>query len=325
MNENEFRKSYAQIEDAIKASDELKRRTKKSLGISEGCKKEKTDSSMRESRSTSQEHALSRKSGGRVITLSPAWKAAFAACLAIIAGVGILFSTGLFSKTDAAIAGNSFALVAYADGSSAGSNAAVGIGFEKFYPMRTSAGYLYDAENDTTDDNTVIISRYYSFDMTVSGNNVESVAYSIEGEGVSYGSWKRGSGNEGAVSEETTTSFKIPYDDKTPVMREIGLNYVLDDTEKAEFDKVYTAKDANGIETLIATCDAKRLANTTITATATFTDGTSQAKSYTFEPVDGFETMYRDYLSRLSGTEDPEAWSSLAGEPSLFNLVEKEC
>lgn len=323
MNEDEFRRSYAQLEEGIKASKELKRRTKESLGLEEALGEKRKPSPMRGASPAPRDHASSRRLRGGASALSPAWRTAFAACLAVVAGVGLLFGTGAFDRIGSALAGNSFALVAYAEESSAGANAPAGIGLEKFHPSRTSAGYLYDATSDTVDPSVVTVSRYYSFDMTVTGKNVGSVAYSIEGDGVSYGSWKSDHGNEGNVAEETSKSFAVPYDDGKQVVREIGLNYVLDKEEKAEFDRLYAANDADGMETLLATCDAKRLAETTITATATFLDGTSQAKSYRFEPVDGFESMYVAYLTQLGDAGDTEAWESLAGEPSLFELVEK--
>ncbi|MEF9926140.1 MAG: hypothetical protein RR757_06380, partial [Raoultibacter sp.] len=82
MNEDEFRQSYAQLEEGIKASEELKYRTKKSLGRA---------------------------------ARFPAGKIAFAACLAVFAGVGLLFGTGALEKIGATLAGNTFALVAYAE------------------------------------------------------------------------------------------------------------------------------------------------------------------------------------------------------------------
>lgn len=323
MNEDEFRRSYARLEEDIKASDELKYRTKESLGLAKEPSRKASHSHAREARPALHKRSPSRKDRSGAITLPPAMRTALTACLAVAAGVGLLFGTGALDKVGAYFAGNSFALVAYAEESPAGAYAPAGIGLEKFYPSRTSAGYLYDATSDTVDPSVVTVSRYYAFDMTVSGNNVESVAYSIEGEGVSYGSWKSGQGGEGRAAEESSKSFVVSYDDGRQVVREIGLSYVLDEEEKTEFDRLYAENDAYGMETLLATCDAKRLAETTVTATATFLDGTSQTKSYGFKPVEGFASMYSAYLSQLTDTEDSEAWESLAGEPSLFEFVEK--
>ena len=63
----------------------------------------------------------------------------------------------------------------------------------------------------------------------------------MEGEGISYGSWKSGHGSEGDAAEETSQSFTIPFDGGKPVVREIVLNYALDEDEKAEFDRLYDA------------------------------------------------------------------------------------
>lgn len=323
MNENEFRRSYAQLEEGINASEELRRRTKESLGIAETPEENRASSPMREAGPFPQRHVSPRRQRGGAIAVSPAWRTAFAACLAVVAGVGLLFGTDAFDRIGADLAGNSFALVAYAEESTAGANAPTGIGLERFHPSRTSAGYLYDAASDTVDSSVVAVSRYYSFDMTVAGKNVDSVAYSIEGDGVSYGSWKSDQGSEGGVAEETSKSFVVPYDDGKQVVREIGLSYVLDEDEKAEFDRFYEAHATSEMETLLATCDAKRLAKTTVTTTVTFLDGTSQTKSYGFEPIEGFENMYQAYLSQLTNPQDSDSWASLAGEPSLFSLVEK--
>lgn len=254
--------------------------------------------------------------------LAPAFRTAFAACLAVAAGVSLLFATGTFERIGGLFAGNSFSLVAYAEEPTATGERA-GITLDMFHPSRTSAGYLYDASSDTVDSSVVAVSRYYAFNMTAIGRNVESIAYSIEGEGVSYGSWKSTQGNEGAVSDDTSKSFVVPYNESEPVIREIRLNYVLEDDEKAEFDRLYAANDPDSTEILLAECDAKRLRDTTITATATFLDGTVQTKSYGFSPIEGFENRYRAYLTQLTDTGDTESWASLAGEPALFQLVEK--
>lgn len=314
MNENEFKRSYAQIEKNIEASEELKRRTKETLGLAGKTVEKDNSSSARGTR------LATRRSNNGMFAFSPAWRMAFAACLAVVAGVGLLFGTGAISRIGSTFVGNSFTLAAYAEEPSASSTTAA-IGLEMFYPSRTSAGYLYDTTSRMIDPGIVTVIRYYVFDMTITGNNVESVMYSITGEGISYGSWKSDQESEGDVAEETSISFVVPYEDGKQVVREIGLKYVLNEEEKAAFDQLYEVRDANEMETLLATFDAKRLARATITATATFFDGATQAKSYEFEPVNGFENAYLAYLSRSTDAEDTETWQP-QGEPSLFELVE---
>ncbi|WP_165171366.1 hypothetical protein [Adlercreutzia sp. ZJ242] len=323
MNEGEFRRAYARIEENVRASDELKRRTRQALGLPNRPEAKNDSPSARRMNAPRRRRIPPRKPSGGAIVPSPAWRTVLVACLAIIAGVGLLFGACIPDRIGAALSGNSFSLVAYAEEPSRSGDDSAGIGLEKFYPSRTSAGYLYDATTDTVSRDVVAVSRCYVFDMTVIGRNVDAVEYSIEGEGVSYGSWKSGQGSEGSLAEESSKSFAIPFNDGEPVVREIRLDYVLDDEERSKFDSLYETDDADGMETLLASCDAKRLAGVTVIATATFSDGTSQAKSYGFDPAEGFEDMYRACLSQLPDSTDAEAWASLSGEPSLFNLVEK--
>ncbi|WP_281655380.1 hypothetical protein [Eggerthella sinensis] len=320
MNEDEFKRLYTQLEEDVKASEELKHRTKASLRLIEETPAKRTAS--RSMRPQARKRLPNQGRGGAVATL-PVWKTAVAACLAVAVGAGLLYGTGAAARLGAAFAGNSFTLAAYADESTSGANPPAGIGLDKFHPSRTSAGYLYDVSSDTVDYSIVSVNRYYAFDMSVTGNNVESVAYAIEGEGVSYGSWKSGQDQEGVVEDETSNSFTVPYGDGMPVIREIGLSYILDDSEKAEFDRIYSQDSGDEMETLLAKCDAKRLDDITLTATATYNDGSVQSKSYGFKPVEGFESMHRAYLSKIGDKEDAEAWNSLADEPALFELVEK--
>ncbi|WP_080801310.1 hypothetical protein [Arabiibacter massiliensis] len=305
MNEAEFKRAYAQIEADVTASDELKARTKALLRAEELPAK-------------SASPRVGDPRGSKAAAWR--WRPAIAACLAVVVGVGLLAAAGSFERVAMLLSGNSFSLAAYAEEAPDG---AADLGFDRFHPTRTSAGYLYDAASDAVDFSVVTVSRYYAFDMSVAGKNVESVAYSIDGEGVSYGSWKSSQGSEGEVAEETSNSFTVPFDDGRQVVREIGLNYVLDEEERVEFDRCYQSGDADAMEALLAKCDAKRLANVTIGATATFADGSSAAKAYGLVPAEGFETMYRAYLTQLPSASDAEAWASLAGEPALFALVEK--
>ncbi|WP_165053660.1 MULTISPECIES: hypothetical protein [unclassified Adlercreutzia] len=323
MNEGEFRRAYARIEENVRASDELKRRTRQALGLPDKPEAKNASTSARKMNAPRRRRIPTRKPNGGAIIPSSAWRTALAACLAIIAGVGLLFGACMPDRIGAALSGNSFSLIAYAEEPSRAGDDSAGIGLEKFYPSRTSAGYLYDATTDTVSRDVVAVSRCYVFDMTVAGRNVNTVEYSIEGEGVSYGSWKSSQGSEGTLAEESSNSFVIPFNDGEPVVREIRLDYVLDDEERGRFDSLYETDDADGMETLLATCDAKRLANVTVIATATFSDGTSRTKSYGLEPAEGFEGMYRACLSQLPDSAGAEAWTSLSGEPSLFNLVEK--
>lgn len=319
MNEAEFRRAYAQIEDNIQASNNLKRKTKEACGISSADQSAKYPSPVRGALQHGRTRPMSHRPTAGVGVLIPAFKTAFAACLVVTLGVALLFGVG---QAGSLFAGNSFSLVAYAE-ETAAPGAHAGIGLEMFHPSRTSAGYLWDAASDTVDFNVVTVNRYYAFDMTATGNNVKSVSYKIEGEGAVYGAWQTGKEHEGRVAEGSSTSFTISYDDGDPVIREIGLSYVLDEQEKAEFDQLYEVKDYDGTEALLVTCDAKRLSNVTFKAIATFFDGTTMEKVYGFVPVEGFENMYQAYLDQLAGGEDTQAWDSLVGEPALFQLVEK--
>lgn len=297
MREDEFRHAYAKIEEGIAASEELKRRTKASLGM-EGTTTAPAGETERGAADGGTHRVRTSADTHRRAPYAGAWRAIAAVCAAALIGIGAMLAFGALDATGPAPESNAFSLAAYADESGNAAHAPVALTLDEFFPTRSSAGYLHDGQTDSVDYGVVTVSRYYAFDMSVIGTNVASVAYAIEGEGATYGSWSSDEGHRGEAVEESSTSFTIAYDDGEPVIREIGLAYVLDAEEKSAFDEAYHSGDIDGMEALLAACDAKRLAGVTVTVTATFFDGTVQTKAYTFTPVEETEDAERNADAR---------------------------
>ena len=299
MDENEFRKAYAEMERGIVADDALKERAKSAL------------------------RTTSPASSCAVRWRRTAASKVLAACLAVIAGVGILAGSIMLMRAPAPLSAEGFDLIAFADEAPReGAQRSVGLGIDKFHPVRSRAGYPYDQETDSTVTEVASADRYYQMDLTVGGEGISSVCYEIRGEDVSFGYWgKDGSGQGNVLEGDSASSFMVSAPEGDPTFREIRLNYVFTDEEKSEFDALYDARDVWGMETFLAKCDAARLATATLTVTATFEDGSSASKAYGFVPEDNYEVMYESYLKKLDG-ELGDAWLSLADEPSLFRLVE---
>lgn len=308
MNEDEFRKNYARLQERITASDDLKQKTKsmlKSCDYYEGGEPPRR----------------------RASVIAPLWTAGIAACLVIVVGVGLMATTGMFGRIGSALSGNSFQLLAYADeGKSPLPGQAVAVGIEDFYPMRTSAGYYYDGETREADENIAVASRNYNLDLTCTGSNIETITYIIEGPDASFGSWAVPNADDLSSEAGRSTEFTVDYDEQNAddLVRELALDYVIDPEYKAEFDHWFNLKSESGeearhIEAILARCDMRRLAQTTITITATFVDGTTQTKVYRIQPVDDFEQSYLAYEDAKRASDD----TLQEGLPFLIELVEQ--
>ncbi len=329
MNENEFRRAYAYLQRNVVASDELKRRTKASLGLLEEAAERQTAAPVRSAGAQTRKRPFDR-GFGKTVTVLPAWKAAVATCLAVLVGVGLLAGTGSFTRIQSAIAGNTFALAAYADeGGSSTPGRAIALSVEDFYPLRTSAGYYHDIENHTTDTSIVVAQRCYNFNLTCIGNNIDSIAYRIDGPDASFGSWTIPEDNQpNEVTDGTEFSIKYNTQNSSKLNRELVLSYLLGPEAKAEFDDLYKRDHdparpeslSNEIDALLAQHDAIKLSNTKLTLTATFNDGSMQEKAYRFVPCGSFENAYEAYQN-TKHSESPSG--DKPDSPALFMLIEE--
>ncbi|RDB61965.1 hypothetical protein C1878_09085 [Gordonibacter sp. 28C] len=270
---------------------------------------------------------------------------AIAACTVLALGLGgtalALGLPGLAGNGDAPVAANSFQLAAFADEGAEPSNGPVTLSSEDFAPSRTSAGPFYDRETDSY-PGPIVASRAYNLDLTCSGDNIASITYELQGEGVSFNNWQLTPEyleSNGEVEVGTTvatadqdSTFTVDYDDqdtKAPdsVHHELFFNYTLDEDEMAVWDEFQAStarprvpRDSatdeeiaawneafNKFELVLGQHDAKIIAQARIAITATFKDGTTATKTYRLTPVDNFEQAYSEYLAVRSSPDGATA------------------
>lgn len=336
MNKHDIRAAYTRIEERVSVSEDLKRRTLEAIAADEAA--QGTDAQAAVSGAGAADEATARRTvrpaarerrtpqrrtGGTAVLGRPLIAAA--ACLALIVGVGALAATGSFERLTASFTGNYFEL-AYADEGEL-SNGGMAVGINNFFPTRTSAGYRYDPETKSADTSVAVASRAYNLNLTCTGGNIRSIAYTVEGPDATFGSWTVPGTNVTAVEVESSRTFAVDYASQNPerLVRELSLNYVLDAASKQEFDHLY--KEAQGevaavdsdIEAILARCDAERLEHTTLTLTATFHDGSTQTKTYRIEPTADYAQACLTYheAKQAAGENSPiEA-------PALITLVEQ--
>lgn len=269
---------------------------------------------------------------------------AIAACTVLALGAGVL-TLGPISAP-----ANDFQMAAFAGESGGMASGLVTLAAEDFMPVRASVGPVYDSETDSY-TGEIEASRSYNLDLTCTGNNVTSMTYELQGEGVDFFNWELtyegdavssdGSNITGATGDNDN-SFTIDYVDQDintteAVNHEIYLNYTLDDQLKAAWDEFYTStsheripRDSMPEEELLAWTaaddkldlalaqhDAEVIANARLILTATFADGTTQTKTYRLAPVANFAQAYSDYQAMRS-----ENHGSHPQYPALYTIEE---
>lgn len=285
-------------------------------------------------------------------------KLAVAACAALLIGVGLLAAGPISAALGqgggivSAPTDNFFQMTAFADEGTDQTNGPVTLSAEDFLIMRSSVGYVFHSDTGETDLNQAKASRSYNLDLTCTGDNVTSMTYELQGEGVKFFNWELTYEGSGATSDGPTitgakgdnnNSFTVDYseqdiDTAEAVHHEIYLNYLLDDAQKALWDKLNAAHPQNKtprdslseaelapireasdrLDLALAQHDAEIMANARLVLTATFSDGTTQTKTYRIAPVDDFETAYRAYLDTRfdgEGTAAPD-------RPVLYTIEE---
>lgn len=336
MSKHDIRAAYTRIEERVSVSEDLKRRTLEAIAADEAAQSAGARAAVggtgaadeatarRTVRPAARERRTpQRRTGGTAVLSRPLIAAA--ACLALVVGVGALAATGSFERLTASFTGNYFEL-AYADEGEL-SNGGMAVDIDNFFPTRTSAGYRYDLETKSADTSVAVASRTYNLNLTCTGGNVRSIAYTVEGPDATFSSWTAPDADATAVEVESSRTFTVDYtrQNPEPLVRELSLNYVLDTVSKQEFDRLYeevqgeVAADDSGIEAILARCDAERLAHTTLTLTATFHDGSTQTKTYRIEPAADYAQacLTYDEAKQAAGESGPiEA-------PALITLVEQ--
>lgn len=188
-------------------------------------------------------------------------------------------------------------------------------------------------------------SAEYLFDFSITGSNIDSVTYAIDGgpipsiiditerDGITWeyvafrhaivildsdASRRAKEGNE----QGDFSSFTVDYDDQgshvgtreDPLRRTIYIR--LRTPEKAvELFEAASAAPGGSDEQLqlgteanfVCACEAaRRLGEAPLSVTATFADGTAQTKRYRITPVDDFEDRFRAWFERNDPIGSPD-------------------
>lgn len=281
---------------------------------------------------------------------------ALAACTVLALGLGgtaiALGLPGLVGNDDVPAVANSFQLAAFADEGGTPANGPVTLNSQDFMLMRASTGPLYDAETDSY-PGPIVASRAYNLNLTCSGENIASITYELQGEGVSFNNWQLTSeylesngepevGSAVATADQDST-FTVDYHDQDMsaidrVHHEICLSYVLEGSDRQAWDELQAStaqpriprdnmteeeiaawnEASDKFELVLGQHDAEIISQAKIAITATFNDGTTATKTYRLVPVDDFEQAYSAYLAdRFSadGAAEPN-------RPVLYTLEE---
>lgn len=262
-----------------------------------------------------------------------AWAAA--ACLAVAAGVGLL----AFEPLSAAFNGDDVApnddgvfmklgAPSFADmfGLSVAEAAEIGQSVEL---ACDESGIMPAGSGGTT--------FRHQMNLTCTGQGITHLAYSIEGEGISFMAldWSEGTSHPDVSSPER---FEVDYNDQNPegLHREIVVNLAspamleIDARMMELSQKIHDMEEGEERSALEAQWDelnahyiqlhnefyrnpssenddmawivgkeieaAQKLANATLSVTATFTDGSTATKRYRIAPVENFEQAIRAFF-----------------------------
>lgn len=286
-------------------------------------------------------------------TIRPLWRFAVAtACVAIVALGGLALAPAadrLFADK-----GNTFALTAYASGTSAEGADNLRIAFGNFAhwggwqtfdeSQRGQASpYENDFIHDTGMEKGYICSTY--FDLTCNGSHIASLTYELQGQGV-YFSFDPARNESTPPSDFTRNRFTVGPDDladpnkgyiyivaNVPAEGELAEPTSLIDERLKRAESYREANPGSNpneqltqaeidaynqamsqASVLVHTKAAEMVADATIAITATFDDGTTETHTYRILPVDDFAKRYQAYEAARSGPRE---------DPSSFFIIEQ--
>lgn len=265
-----------------------------------------------------EKHGYDRKAGRG--TGRPSWPrprtaiAAVAACLALLAGFGVVNAMMSVSGT-APIAsddnsGPSFSLVAYAaekqdtqaDGGSA-------LSVNDFFLTAAGGGYT-SGSTESLD-----LDRTYDLNLACAGDGIAGVTYAIDGPEIYFSKWHTTDGSdtdlmfaENIVEDRSqTAAFTIDSasGNSGDIRSNLVLRYTTDDAATVDAYKNLESvshDDSASRDELSAAFrqlflaeireDAKRFSQTPLTVTVSFEDGSTQTKRYLITLVDDYEQVY---------------------------------
>lgn len=284
---------------------------------------------------------------------------AVGACTLALAG-GIAFAAatggggGLETDTvqAASTPSNSFVLTAYADENPEGTPGKTvqfsleDFGFESAWKVWNTDPEIGPNDVDSAaSDGQRYLSVAFRFNLGCVGTNVASLTYTIEGDRVLFYTRTNSPGSKGEVDsvEERGTSFTVTYDeqrsDPTVTWRALRASFPLEGELANLYDAVTSSfysgtadrgKEANDrLGSLSLRSYADAVAQSRLTITATFTDGTTQTKTYVIAPVDNLEETMEAYVAAVHAQAAAFDASNLPAElpesppyPQLFTLTE---
>lgn len=248
--------------------------------------------------------------------------------------------------------GNSFVLAAYAEGTKGGSDG-MRIVPKGFNGLLSWSGGAIDYKTRTVSGS---LRAQQSFEFFVEGNNIESLTYRIEGEGLSFHALQNGDVGAGnAREDESGTSFTISYSaqeaDREKFTRSVSLEIPIQgEVEKAmnrEVEVTYShrgswhpwaevqdqrsdeerAQDDQAMaheSAVISHAFAQALSKGRIVVTATFKDGSTRSKAYVIRPVDDYVARYEEFELKELSMSDSEREGSPRDAPQLLLVSEEE-
>ena len=281
---------------------------------------------------------------------------ALALVVGVAAAGGVLADRGYFlgvgTESD-----NSFALAAYAAESSGETGQSVALkrdfgtmsGFQWSDNDDMESAFLGEdrptASADSADSGVGFAGVSLFLNLSCVGKNVDTLTYSIEGDSTYFYQENRNWGpppfNIGPPSEpKTQKSFSVAYDeqasDKAVVQRQLYLFFALDEQARKAYERDGAGPPWRGearpdpqdlqdaeywnkqltVETM--RMFAEKIVEHPITLTATFKDGSTQAKSYLIVPTSDFAEQLEAF--RVS---DEVGFSDLSPYFTLTEVVER--
>ena len=238
--------------------------------------------------------------------------------------------------------GNWFSLKAYADEPDAPANEAHELDVEYLSLTVHQGGY-----------SNGMSSAEYLFDFSITGTNIDSVTYEIDGGSIPsivdlmYGdgaTWEYVAFRQTIVvldseasrrakegSEQGCfSSFTVDYNDQDshfgmredPLRRTIYIRFRAPEEAAELFEAASAAADGSDEQLWLGTeanfvcaCEAaRRIGETPLSVTATFADGATQTKRYRIAPIEGFEDRFRAWFEHNDAIGTPGS--------SLFTITE---
>lgn len=258
---------------------------------------------------------------------------ATAACLAVLL-TGVAGALTLSTWQNMPLGGldaggeNSFALRAYAT-ENAGGEASAGAQLESGnFGWGGYSGAYYDPETKQFAAYDEWGGYKFAFNVDCVGNNIKTVDYVIEGEKLYFETMG------GSPSFKYTDSISLDYNnqhtDDEPIVS-IYLGFPVPEAARELFylpASERTDRFFYDYSTALDIAAVQALAGSRLTLTATYTDGSTETKTYTFEPVANFETLCADYWTTTYDSRyayestAPENKPSPPSKPALLVLKE---